>query len=44
MAASREDALAAPTLARVGTIDDDTGEVNALAVKLSSFWKEDPEF
>ena len=44
MAAGREDALAAnqPKVAQ-GGVDDETGDINALSVKLSNFWTEDPE-
>ena len=46
MAASREDVLASTSArggAAISAINDETGEVNGLAVKLSSFWTEDPE-
>ena len=44
MAASREDALAYQSKASAqGGTDEETGKINALSVKLSSFWTEDPE-
>ena len=41
MAAGREDAMAAMvsrTPLAKGGVDDETGDINALSVKLSSFW------
>ena len=46
MAAGREDAMAAmssKTPSAKGGVDDETGDINALSVKLSNFWTEDPD-
>ena len=44
MAASREDALTyQPKPSAQGGANDETGDINALSVKLSNFWTEDPE-
>ena len=46
MAAGREDAMATMMVKKPlaqGGVDDKTGDINALSVKLSSFWKEDPD-
>ena len=44
MAAGREDAMAAmgKEPSAKGGVDNETGDINALSVKLSSFWTEDP--
>ena len=45
MAAGREGAMAmvAKGPSAKGGVDDETGDINALSVKLSNFWTEDPE-